>query len=132
MESMLDKNRTPAEPQGQNNQLKVELAEGDGNSINEASHYERRCSPSGQQLHLGMQNSLEPGGQVKATKSVLFDTRSTTHAHNKKVQSGKFKSSHFSTNVKIEMVDINIWSLFSRNEINDREILTSKTNQSQM
>lgn len=73
----------------QNHQLKVELVEADSsNSINEASHYERRCSPSGQQLQLGIQQSLEPGCQVKATKSVLFDTRSTTHAHNKKVQSG--------------------------------------------
>ncbi len=73
-----------------NQQSKVELLEPEdsSNSINEASNYERRCSPSGQQLQLGAQPSLEPGCQVKATKSVLFDTRSTTHAHNKKVQSG--------------------------------------------
>lgn len=55
---------------------------------NEASNYERRFSPSGQQLQQGIQQSLETGCQVKATKSVLFDTRSTTHAYNKKVQSG--------------------------------------------
>ena len=93
MESTLsaDKNRLAGQHQ---QQPKVELVEEDvSNSINEASSsYERHCSPSGQQLQqLGAQH-LEPSFQsVKATKSVLFDTRSTTHAHNKKVQSGKKK-----------------------------------------
>ena len=95
MESTLsaDKNRLAGQHQ---QQPKVELVEEDvSNSINEASSsYERHCSPSGQQLQLGAQH-LEPSFQVKATKSVLFDTRSTTHAHNKKVQSGKKKKFHF-------------------------------------
>lgn len=70
-------------------QLRVE---GDAVSCNETGNYERRGSPSGQQLNYGQQSTTvyEPAGfQVKATKSVLFDTRSTTHAHHKKVQSGK-------------------------------------------
>lgn len=100
MESTLsaDKNRLAGQQQQQtvqqHQQPKVELVEEDvSNSINEASSsYEQHCSPSGQQLQqLGAQH-LEPSFQsVKATKSVLFDTRSTTHAHNKKVQSGKKK-----------------------------------------
>ena len=97
MESTLsvDKNRLAAgqqqQPAVQSNQPKVELGDEDvSNTINEtSSSYERHFSPSGQQLQLG--TSLEPSFQVKATKSVLFDTRSTTHAHNKKVQSGKNK-----------------------------------------
>lgn len=99
MESTLsvDKNRLAGQQQQQravqqNQPTKVELVEEDvSNSINEASSYERHLSPSGQQLQLGTQHPLEPSFQVKATKSVLFDTRSTTHAHNKKVQSGKKK-----------------------------------------
>ena len=82
-----DKNRTVGQQATNAQQSKFELveAEDSSNSISETSNYERRFSPSGQQLQLGAQHSLEP---VKATKSVLFDTRSTTHAHNKKVQSG--------------------------------------------
>ena len=94
MESTLsvDKSRLAGQQQqaAQQKQPKVELVEEDvGNNVNETSSYERHFSPSGQQLQLGAQHPLEPGYQVKATKSVLFDTRSTTHAHNKKVQSGK-------------------------------------------
>ncbi|EFX86831.1 hypothetical protein DAPPUDRAFT_96940 [Daphnia pulex] len=94
MESTLsvDKSR-PAVQQQQQQQPKqpkqVELAESEDVSlVNESGgSYERHgSSSSGQQL--GAQLPLEPGYQVKATKSVLFDTRSTTHAHNKKVQSG--------------------------------------------
>ena len=90
MESTLsaDKNRLAGQQQ---QQPKVELVEED---VSNSSSYERHCSPSGQQLQLGAQH-LEPSFQVKATKSVLFDTRSTTHAHNKKVQSGKKKKFHF-------------------------------------
>jgi hypothetical protein len=87
MESTLsaDKNRLA----GQQQQPKVELVEED---VSNSSSYERQCSPSGQQLQLLGAQHLEPSFQsVKATKSVLFDTRSTTHAHNKKVQSGKKK-----------------------------------------
>ena len=36
----------------------------------------------------GVQQSFENSVQSKATKSVLFDTRSTIHTHSKKVQSG--------------------------------------------
>ncbi len=93
MESTLsaDKNR-PAVQQPTKQPKQVELAESEDVShnslVNESGSYERHCSSSsGQQL--GAQHPLEPGYQVKATKSVLFDTRSTTHAHNKKVQSGK-------------------------------------------
>lgn len=91
MESTLsiEQNRLAGQQQLVNqSQPKVEFVEEDvGNSVNEGGSYERHFSPSGQQL--GAQTSLEPGYQVKTTKSVLFDTRSTTHAHNKKVQSGK-------------------------------------------
>lgn len=62
--------------------------------INEVNNGEQRSSPAAghrQQLHqqLGVHPSLETSAQVKAAKSVLFDTRSTTHSHNRKVQSGK-------------------------------------------
>lgn len=92
MESTLsaDKNRLAGQQQ---QQPKVELAEED---VSNSSSYERHGSPSGQQLQLLGAQHLEPSFQsVKATKSVLFDTRSTTHAHNKKVQSGKKKKFHF-------------------------------------
>ncbi|XP_045027920.1 inactive phospholipase C-like protein 1 isoform X2 [Daphnia magna] len=83
----VDQNRLAGQQQPvPQSQPKVELAEEEvGNSVIEGGSYERHFSPSGQQL--ATQTNLEPGYQVKATKSVLFDTRSTTHAHNKKVQS---------------------------------------------
>ncbi|XP_046458108.1 inactive phospholipase C-like protein 1 isoform X2 [Daphnia pulex] len=98
MESTLsvDKSRPAVQQQQQPKQPKqVELAESEDVShnslVNESGSYERHgSSSSGQQLG-AQQLPLEPGllvsYQVKATKSVLFDTRSTTHAHNKKVQS---------------------------------------------
>lgn len=42
----------------------------------------------------GAHQPFESSGQSKATKSVLFDTRSTIHTHSKKVQSGTLCKHH--------------------------------------
>lgn len=106
MESTLsvDKSRPAVQQQQQQQQPKqpkqVELAESEDVShnslVNESGSYERHGSSSSAGQQLGAQLPLEPGYQVKATKSVLFDTRSTTHAHNKKVQSGKNRKFDYS------------------------------------
>lgn len=109
MESTLsvDKSRPAVQQQQQPKQPKqVELAESEDVShnslVNESGSYERHgSSSSGQQLGAQLP-PLEPlGYQVKATKSVLFDTRSTTHAHNKKVQSGKNRNFDYSQPTKV-------------------------------
>lgn len=116
MESTLSVDKSRPAVQQQQQQPKqpkqVELAESEDVShnslVNESGSYERHgSSSSGQQLGAQLP-PLEPlGYQVKATKSVLFDTRSTTHAHNKKVQSGKNRNFDYSqpTNVGCKVFD---------------------------
>lgn len=60
---------------------------GSGSSNNSS---DRRPSPAIVQTTL-QQPSVDSSLLVKPAKSVLFDTRSTTHAHSKRVQSGNKK-----------------------------------------